>query len=62
MAAVREKVITTRNKTKSEHKLNAIGELDAIERQPVKESAKKWFRRPPYDIQRGDSGGQKDSK
>ena len=47
-----------RHKTKSEHKLNAIGELDAIERQPARESAKKWFRRPPYDIQRGDSGGQ----
>lgn len=50
MAAVREKVTTMRQKTPTEHKLNAIGELDAIERQPVKESAKKWFRRPPYEI------------
>lgn len=53
---------TMRHKTATEHKLNAIGELDAIERQQVSEKAKKWFRRPPYDIQRGDSGGQKDSK
>ena len=47
-----------RHESKSEQKLNAIRELDAIERQPVRESAKKWFRRPSYDIQRGDSGGQ----
>ena len=50
MAAVGEKVITVRQKIKSEHRLNAIGELDSIERQPVRESAKKWFRRPPYEI------------
>ena len=62
MAAVREKVIIMRRKTATEHKLNATGKLDDIERQPVSESAKKRFRRPPYSIQRGDSGGQKDSK
>ena len=58
MAAVREKVITMRHKTATEHELNAIGKLDAIEKQPVRESAKQWFKRPLYDIQRGDSGGQ----
>ena len=62
MAAVRGRMIIMRHKKATEHKLNAIGELDTIERQPARESAKKWFRRPPYDIQRGDSGGQKDSK
>ena len=62
MAAVREKVIIMRHKTATEHKLNATGKLDDIERQPVSESAKKRFKRPPYDIQRGDSGGKKDSK